>query len=802
MFRLAFRSLAKAPGFTFIAILTLALGISMSTASFSIANAIVFRSLPFQKSKELFSVFRTTPQNDSMSHSPGNFLELKENLTSFSAFSAFYQRYSSYVPEGQPAQQTLALSATVDLMETLGIQPMLGRGFARDDDKPGSARSVILTHRMWTKRCGSDPEVIGKSLRIDGQSHVVLGVMPASFDILTLFGPVELITPMTIWPDFRNQRASKWFSIVGRLKSGVSEAQAQSELAMIVARMNQEHPVHNSKDGIRMHSLSTAFVGSLNTSISYLIIALSCMVLLIACANLASIQIARSFERAREYAIRSALGARRIHLMMPLLAESCLLSLAGGGLGLVLASWTVELLGNSIVLYSNERGFDIPIDGHVLVFAVLSSIGTVIASGLIPAWIASKGNCIDALKEGSRTSSSGTSHKRTKHILVIIELALSLILVGVASSFSLAIRSFMNRDLGWNPAPLASGSLSLPYERYTTPELRKAFQDKVLASVEQIPGVEHATLAHNLPLSSYYGSNYIVIEGQMTAIPGQEPLSQMVPATSDYFEVLGIPLAKGRLFAPGIKASDPAVVVINESMANRFWPNQDPIGKRLRIREDQIWMEVIGVVRDVRMAVGLVPTNTRFQMYRPLAQAQTSHFDIILKTSANPESLIAPMRQAVSRLDPDLPVLNAGAATRLIRDNLGNFVILTNQMSLFAVMGLLISALSVYGVISHMTAQRTREFGVRIALGADSTSILGSTLIQGVWLLVFGLALGLAGSFALGRILQSMLSEMSMPGVWLQVIAALLLVVVTLIACLIPARRATRIDPVLALRAE
>jgi predicted permease len=801
LFRLALRSFAKAPGFTVIAILTLALGISMSTTAFSLANILVFRPLPFKDSSQLYEIFRTSPQNESPLHSPGNYLDLKANAKSFTSLAAYCFNYSSYVASNQPAQQVLSMDATASLLATLGMQPMLGRGFTPDEDQPGKESVVIITHRLWTHRLGSDPSVIGKTLRINGKNRVVIGVMPANFEVTTLWGPVELIAPMTIWPNFVNERKLKWFNLLGRLAPGIDAKGAQTELDSIARRMDKDYPVENSSDGLRAQDLSSAFIGSLNTQMSYLILGLSCMVLLIACANLASIQIARSFYCARDYAIRSALGAKRWHLMSPLLMESLLLSIAGGPLGLCMASWMTDLLGRSILI-NDASGLYIPIDGKVLAFSLFASCATVFVSGLIPAWLASKSATSDTLKEGGRSSAGGNAQMRAKYALVIGELALALVLIGVASSFSIALQSFLRRDLGWNTHNLAAGTVSLPYERYDKDEKRMLFFDRLLERIKATPGVEQAAVAFNLPFISYFGSQNIIVDGQSLPIAGQEPLVQTSLVSHDFFAALQIPLSQGTYFPENLKAKDPAVIVINEAMAKRFWPGETAVGKRIRWRDSQEWLEVVGVVGDVRMAIGLTPPSTRFQAYRPMVQTPNSYFDIIIRSNGSPESYVPLMRKAVSELDADLPVANANTVTHQIENSLANLGVIINQLGLFALMGLLISALSVYGVISHITARRTREIGVRIALGANERTIIGMTLKQGLWLLLGGILLGLIGSFILGRILQSMIPEMGMPGVWLQFASALLLGLVTVFACWLPARRASRIDPVVALRAE
>jgi predicted permease len=799
--RLALRSLGKSPGFTAVAVLTLALGIGLSTSSFSITNTMLLRSLPYPEGDRLMRIFRTSPQSQTWSHAPANYLDLKAASTSFANMAAYFVDNCSLAEPGQPAQQVSCLYTTADFLPTLGVQPALGRSFSPDEDQPGKGAVVILNHRSWVRRFAGDPAAIGRTVRLDGENLTVIGVLPPSFEAPLVWGPIEFVRPVIIQPGHRTNRTDSWYSAVARLKPGVSVRQAQAELTLLAARLDREYPKENRNDGFRVVDLASSNMGGVNGVIVWMITGLALLVLLIACANLASLQFARAFGLHRDFAIRSALGAGRFDLMVPLLAESLVLACAGGAAGLLLASWTNGLIGRNLLI-NGEPGFAIPLDGHVLLFALVASVATAIIFGLAPAWLATRAPASDALKEGARGTTGGRSQQRIKSALVVGEMALAIVLVSVAAAFTLGSRQFLKRNLGWQPTGLFSGLLTLPYNRYTDDQHRCDFYRGLLDRLAILPGVEKAALATSLPVYAYFTRYNLVAEGQAVPLRGQEPLAMSSAVSPDFFAVLRLPLQQGTLFRPNLQAGDPPVAIVNESLARRFWPGENPIGRRLRLAESEQWIEVIGVVGDARMAVNLAEPESRLQIYRPLVQTPNAYFTIALRTSVPPETLVAAVRRTVADLDSDLPVQQPGSLVQIIALGMANLHVVIANLGTFAFMGLLIASIGIYGVISYLTAQRTRDIGVRIALGAQYGDVIGLILMQGTRLLAGGAVLGLLGAYTVDALLQRAMPELPMPGLWLLAAVLSLLAAITLVACYLPARRAARIDPIVALRTE
>jgi predicted permease len=798
---LAFRSLAKAPGFAVTALLTLALGISMSTSSFSLANTFLLRTVPYPHSNRLVQILRTTPQSNTAPLAPANALDVRAGSTSFAGLAFFFGDSASLAEPGQPAQQVFGLSASPALFSVIGVQPSLGRSFTPDEEQPGKSKVVILAHRTWVRRFGSDTGVINRNLRLDGDNYTIVGVLPARFDAPLVWGPVEFVRPLTIEKHFLTLRDNAWFRLVARLKDGVGLPQAQSELNTIAARLAKDYPREIGTDGLRAVDLGTASMDDVSRGILWLMVALSSLVLLIACANLASLQLARAFGRVREFAVRSALGAGRFQLMTPLLVESVVLALGGGALGVLLAAWSNDLLGRHLII-GNEAGFPIPLDGHVLTYALIASLVSGVAFGLAPAWLASRTPASESLKESSRGSTAGRSHQRLKSSLIICELAAALVLIGVATSFGISINKFLRRDVGWIPDGLFAGYISLPWNRYTDNATVRDFSRALLQRLEVLPGVERAALADSLPVYAYNVRRNLVAEGQAPVARGQEPLAQTAFVSPDFFAALRLPLQQGRLFTASLKPEDPPEVVVNTTLARRMWPGENPIGKRLRFVDNDEWLEVIGVVGEARMAVNLAEPDTRLQAYRPLVQDPQHNLAITLRTSLAPEALAPAVRQAVAALDADMPVAQPDSLRASNERNLANLNLVTANLATFAFMGLLISAIGLYGVISQLTAQRTRDIGVRMALGAQYGDILGMILRQGATLLVVSLVVGVPAYFAASVVLGRMMTELPPPGWWLMGLNLLTLTAVAFLACWLPAHRAARLSPVAALRAE
>ena len=808
---LAFRQLARAPGFTATGVLTLALGIGFSVASFSITNAFLLRPLPFPEAHQLVRIFRTSPQSQSLPHAPANLIDLGARVTSFSATAIYAPDNYAYGEPGQPAERVNGLNATASLFEVLRVQPVLGRGFAPGDDQPGRPLVVVLSHRTWQQRFGTDPGVLGRAIRLNGRVFTIIGVLPPAFEAPLVWGRAEFIAPITITPGMRLLRTSRWAQCVGRLRPGVGLPEAQSELATVAAQLVQEFPKENAVMGLRVAPLHSSNLGATTRTLLWLVTGVSLLMLLIACANLASLQLARAFARTHDLAVRAALGGNRWQLMAPLLLESLLLAALGGAGGLLVALWSNDLIGRALVL-GPDRGFRLPIDVRVVGFAALVALLSGLAFGLVPAWLAARGSAADSLKDAARAATPGRGQQRLKRALSAGTLALALALVGATAAFALGFQRFTHRSLNWDPDDLFVGNVVLPDSRYAERDRQRAFQRELLERLAAIPGVQHAAVAGSVPLYSLDGTmartTALIAEGQPQPPPGSEIATEAASVSPDYFAALRMQLRQGRTFSPDLKADDPPVAVVNRSVAERFWPGENPLGRRLRFTSantlgaGEDWFEVIGVVDDVRMLVRLDAPATRLQVFRPQVQLPSRYFTIVVRGAQPAEALVAPVRQAVAALDIDLAVAFAGPVRALAEIFQANIQIVIGNLAISAGLGLLIAAIGLFGVIAQLTTQRTREIGVRIALGANPADVRRMIFSEGGRLLVTGIAAGVPAFYGLIVVLRRGLPEVTLPGPWLLVVNLAVLAGVTLLACWLPARRATKVDPMTALRAE
>lgn len=802
--RFTLRSLARTPGFTVVAVLTLGLGIGLSTSSFSFANTFLLREVPYPEPGQLVRIFRTTRQSSNRPHSPGNLLDVRDAVTSYSHVALYNDDEFALGEPDKPAEQVNGLQTTAEFFDLLGVQPVLGRGFLPGEDAPDRGNVAVITQRAWAQRHGGDPGVVGQTIRLNSQTTTIIGVLPASFDAPLVWGDVDYIIPRVLEPGFRTQRTRPWMHCVARLKPGVSPRQAQSELDAIAARLARQFPSENGTDGLRLAALHDAGMNGVARSLMWLMTGVALTMLLIACTNLASLQVARALGRSREFAVRNALGGSRGQLMLPLLLESLLLSAAGGMVGLLIAWWTNEIFG-SLLTIGDTPGLDIVIDGRVFAFAGCSALLSALAFGLAPAWLASRAPAAEALKAGARSATASRSHRRFKSALIVAELALAVVLVGAAASFGVGARSFLRRDLGWQPDGLFAGYLVLPASRYNDTERTREFHRQLLDRLTALPGVEHVALARKLPMNSLDGSGRttrLAVEGQPLPESGREPTAEVDTVSADFFATLRIPLKQGSGFAPGLKADDPPVAIINESFARRFWPGENPIGRRVRFVPDEPWLEIVGVVGDVRLATRLDLPETRLQLYRPLVQAPTRYMSVVVRSSTPPETVTSAVRQTVAVLDADLPMAAAGSLRAAIDRGFSNFNLVIVNLSLSAGLSLLIAAVGLFGVTSQLTVQRTRDIGVRIALGATSRSILRLILGEGVTMLALSAACSVPLFYALNVVLRRALPEMPLPGAWLIAAALAVLTVTMAVATWLPARRAAHVDPIVALRAE
>ncbi len=598
--RLAFRILARNPGFAAVAVLTLALGIGFSAASFSLANAFLLRNVPYPHADRLVRIFATNKQSDRSGHAPGNILDVRAAATSFSTFALYNGDLYSLSEPGQPAEQVSGLAVSPNFFELLGVQPFLGRGFTAEDDQTDPPTVAILTFRAWTSRYASDPGVIGRTIRINAQPYTIVGVLPARFEAPLVWGTGDVIMPRSIPTSFPTNRRDTWMQAVGRRKPGVTLQQAQAELSTIAARLEQAHPDENKDRGLRVVGLAQSNMDSVSRTLLWLMTGIAVAMLLIACANLASLQVARAFVRTREFAVRAALGGSRRQLMSPLLTESLVLAVAGGLASLLVASWSNEIIG-SLLLINNEPGFAIPFDGRVLAFAGASTLLSALAFGLAPAWLAGRSTAAEALKQGSRSATVSRSHQRLKHALIVGELATALTLVAVAATFGIGSRTFVNRPVGWDMNGLFTGFLALPYTPYGDNVRNAEFYRQLEPKLAAIPGVENAVICKSLPMYALGPTVPVAVEGQPVEEITSRPITQVGTISSDYFKALRIPLKAGTFFSASLTAQDPPVAIVNESFTQRFWPGESAIGRRLKLGDSDEWIEISGVVADVGM---------------------------------------------------------------------------------------------------------------------------------------------------------------------------------------------------------
>ncbi len=802
--RFGLRTLLKTPNFTIIAILTLGLGIGVNTAMFSVVNTLLLQPLPYPDAERLVRIYRTSPQSQAWQHSLPDFQDAREQSRGFESLTAYCLWNYSLAEPGQPAERLPGVTATADVFATLGVQMLMGRGFTAEEQQPGRDGVAALSYGFWRGRMGGDPNVIGRTLRINGQNVEVIGVMPEKAGQPMFWGRADIWRPLTLplADDWRAPRGKLWLQTIGRLKSGVSLEQAQAEMNGIAARLAREYPGTNAGAGLRITPMLNTALDGVRYNMTRLTLGLACFLLLIACANIANLHLARNATRARDFAIRAALGASRIRLTRQLLTESALLALAGGAFGLMLAGLISKVLSIRVEI-NGAAGVTFPIDLRALSFASIIAFATGALSGCLPAWFASRADAGLALKQGGRGAVGDRSRHRLRSALIVAEIAFSLLLLAGSGFFIRGLQRVAASDPGWNASSLLIGSISLPDHRYASAEQRRNFHERLLQRISELPGVQHAAIASHFPIEVNYSFGDVAIEGRDEPRPGQEPLAYTTLVSPGFFETLGVRLIDGRFFPPAITHEDPPMVVINETMARRFWPNESAIGKRIRGGDSsgREWLEVIGVVRDVAYAGHFGALDTRLQIYRPMTREPWQNFNIAARASA-PASLAESLRRAVASLDGDLPVANLRTVEQALEDARHNFLVVNRLLGAFAALGLLLAALGLYSVISGLVVQRTQEFGVRLALGAQARDVLWLVLGKGALLAAFGVLLGSAGAVMLSRTLGAIIP--GLPGqdpLSLALVAGLLLIV-ALAACYLPARRAMKVDPMVAIRHE
>ncbi|MBI3875889.1 MAG: FtsX-like permease family protein, partial [Verrucomicrobia bacterium] len=596
-----------------------------------------------------------------------------------------------------------------------------------------------------------------------------------------------------------------WLKVVARLKQGVPLPQAEAAMKSQAAHLAAAYPEHNANYSLRVAPLHESIGDVASRRFAWLTLGLTGFVLLIACVNLANLQLARAAARSRELAVRLALGAGRWRLMRQLLVESVIVALLGGVAGILLASWLNDLTGSRLTRWS-PKGIEVTLDSHVLLFALLCSAATVVIFGVAPSWLASRTNMNDVLKASTRGATAGRSQNRLRHALIVGEVALALVLLTGARLFSDGLHRFIRQDPGWRVDGLLTGWLPLTSEKYSSADQRRAFVDRLEERLSNLPGVERAAVSSSLPIWAFGTSRPFLIEGETPPPLGQEPFVNAESVSPRYFETMGLRLRQGRLFTSVDTTNRPNVVIINEAMARRFWRNKSPLGKRIggydRVNPDPEWQEIVGVVNDIRFPGNLSRPETLWQIYRPPAQEPRPGVVVELRTVGPPESVAGALRRAVAELDPDLPVNELEATRKMVNRLLEHFTLAGVFLGAFAALGLVLAGLGIYGVISYFVVQRTGEIGIRMALGAQRLDVIWLVLSKGLLLSLLGVLLGLGGAFVVARLLAAAVPELPAHGFLEFAGVTVVSIVAALLACVRPAHRATKVDPMVALRYE
>jgi predicted permease len=779
-------------------VVALAFGTGANAAIFSVVNAVLLRPLPYPEPDRLMMVWEDAaafgfPRN---TPAPANYFDWKKDNKTFEDMAAYEERSLALRGGGSP-ERIQGFAVTANLFAVLGVSPALGRPLAADDDRPGAAEAVLLSDGLWRRRFGASPAVLGTSVLLDGRPHTVVGVMPRGFAFPS--ASAEAWVPIAFTSERAASRGNHYLEVVGRLAPGASPAQATADLETIARRLERDYPETNKRIGALAVPLHEQKVGDIRTSLLVLLGAVG-LVLLVACANVANLLLARSVSRQREIAVRAALGAGRGRLVRQMLTESVLLGLLGSAAGLLLARVSLRLLV-PLVPESVAAPESIGLDARVLVFTLGLALLTGFVFGMAPALHLSRTALAGAMREGSR-SSEGGGRGRTRGVLMAAEVALSLVLlIGAA----LLIKSFdrLRRvDAGFRTDGMLTMRVELPSSDYPEAPRRRAFWDALLTRIPALPGVLSAAVITHLPLT-FDGENWLFLPGgQADGDDGTLPVAVYRVVSRDYFRTVGIPLRRGRAFEETDREGTPQVAVVNRKMAETCWPGQDPLGRRIRIGrgEHALWLAVVGVVGDTRQTDIHQPPKPEF--YRPYTQAESAPHDIVVRAAGDPMTLAAAVAREVHALDPNLPVSDVRRMEDVASEAVARPRFQTLLLGVFAGAALLVALVGIYGVIAYSVAQRTREIGIRLALGASRADIVRAVMGPGFRLTLAGLGAGLLGALATSRLLAGLLFGVSAIDAPVFAMVPALVLAVSLLAAYLPARRGARLDPVRALRWE
>ena len=814
--RYAVRMLMKTPSVSVIVVIALALGIGANTAIFSVVNAVLLRPLPYEESERLFLLNEKSQVLDEMSISYPNFEDWKAQNHVFEGI-AVYNRQSYNLTGVGEAERVVTGQVSADLFKILRVRPEHGRVFTNDEDKPGAAPVVVLSYGLWQRRFGGDTSILNQQITLNGKSYTVIGIMPAEYlfpSRAEMWVPVGTLSDQASW---KNRGNHPGLYGVARLKPGMTQEQAQADMDLVAGNLEKQFPDNNAGNGIRIRPLMEIFVGDIRRPLWVIFTAVG-FVLLIACANIANLLLARATGRRKEMAIRSAMGAGRWRIARQLLTESVLLSIVGGIIGLVLARFGIDFI-LKISPTAIPRSREIGLDWTVLAFTFALAFVTGILFGLVPALQAGEVDVNETLKETGR----GTSGRHwLRSSLVVAEVATTLVLLIGAG---LMIRSFymlQKVNPGFSYDNLASFSVSLPEKKYVTQDQQSAFFNRLLENIGTLPGVESTAAASGLPLGNNGWQTSFTIEGQPPPDPKDMPLMEACLVTPDYFRAMQIPVLRGRVFTDQDnrahvtpeavsklpedrrQAAGLQYIVIDELFAKRHWPNEDPIGKTIRLGgsdPDNLRLEVIGVVGRVKME-SLSKDDNRVQGYFPFLQMPDNGMTVIIKAGSDPNQLLASVRAAVKSIDPDQPIYSPRTMGEIRAESVAPERLNLTLLAIFAGIALVLAIVGIYGVMSYSVTQRTREIGIRMAIGAQRRDVFTMILGHGMKLALIGIGLGLGGAFALTRLMASMLFGVEPTDATTFAGIAVLLTFVALLACYLPGRRATKVEPTVSLRYE
>jgi putative ABC transport system permease protein len=801
--RFGLRMLAKNPGFTLVAALTLGLGMGATTAIFSVVYQVLLRPLPFRDASALVVMHETTPKVGKVSVSYPNFLDWRQQSQKFSQMSAVYDVGFNLAGVSQP-EAISGGAVSPNFLSMLGVRPILGRNFDAAEEKPGTAPVVILSYTLWQSHLGGDPSAIGRTITLNGRSFTIVGVLPPDYSSLD---KTDLLEPIGVWathnPDANERGERGDMVVIGRLAAGATLPQARAEMEGIAARLAREFPATNDQFGVSLQSLRDAFVSDTRPAILVLFAAVI-FVLLIACANVANLFLVHGAARTKEIALRIAFGASGGRITRQMLTESLVLACLGGILGLALAMAGTQ--GMSRLLPAEMlMGETVHISGAVLLFAAAAVALTAMAFGLAPAIHSMKTDVQAELKRGGRTTSAGAAQNRFRGALAIAEISLALILLVSAGLMLKSLHRLMEVNPGFRPERVLTMEMDLRTQQYSNDAAVRNFWQQLLDHVRALPGVESAAVGTVVPLTDNHSRTDITIEGMALPKPGSFPHPDVHLVSTGYLPTLGVPLLRGRDFTDDDNERTALVGMVNARLAREFWPNDDPIGKRFMFgrpapNNPPKWIAVVGVTGDTKL-YGLA-NPSRLEVYVPYRQRTEGEMNLLVRSAIDPSSLTAEIRGAVASIDKDQPISGIATMQQLVSDSVATQRTTLILLGLFSGLALVLAVIGVYGVISYSVAHRTHEMGIRMALGAERREVLKLIIGHSLRLSLMGIALGIAGALALTHFLASLLYSVKPTDLLTFAVASLSLTCVALVASYIPARRATKADPMVALRYE